>query len=112
MGPARRSRYDRRVRRLLTWIVVTLGIAALVRRLRSRSHVDEIAPPAPADSGDPANELRRKLDESRATEPAGGASPAAEPDDPAAAATVEERRASVHEQGRSTLDEMRGPDES
>jgi hypothetical protein len=100
------------VRRLLTWIVVTLGIAALVRRLRQRAEPDELAP-ATEGAGDPADELRRKLEESRAEENAApGSAPAPEPEPTAKVeATVEERRASVHEQGRSTLDEMRGPDE-
>jgi hypothetical protein len=98
------------VRRFLTWIVVTLGIAALVRRLRSRSQADEITT---APVGDPADELRRKLEQSRAEEAAmPGSAPAPEPEPTAKVeATVEERRASVHEQGRSTLNEMRGPDE-
>jgi len=90
------------MRRLLTWVVVTLGIAAIVRRLRRRGQVDETTAPV-ADQDDPADELRQKLAESRSDEP-----PAEEP--PAAPeASVEDRRADVHEQGRSTLDEMREP---
>jgi hypothetical protein len=90
------------VRRLLTWVVVTLGIAAIARRLRRRSAKTEIAAPPP--ETDPADELRQKLVESR-TEDA---------DEPATATetqSVEARRAEVHDQGRSTLDEMRS-DES
>ena len=38
------GRYHRLVRRLLTWVVVTLGIAALIRRLRRRSRDQEARP--------------------------------------------------------------------
>jgi hypothetical protein len=97
------------VRRLLTWAVVSLGVAALARRLRQRrSAQDAVAEQEqgvavePDADDDPADELRRKLAESRAEEePA--EPPVSEP------ATVEERRAEVHEQGRSALDEMREP---
>jgi hypothetical protein len=88
------------VRKLVTWALVTLGIAALVRRLRRRRGAAEAEAPA----ADPAAELRRKLDETRATEP----EPAAEP----VTASVDERRAEVHDQGRAALDEMREPAES
>jgi hypothetical protein len=90
------------VRRLLTWAVVSLGIAALVRRLRRRSAQTEIAPAPP--ETDPADELRQKLAASRTEEET---TTAAAPETP----SVEERRAAVHEQGRSTLDDMR-PDDS
>jgi hypothetical protein len=95
------------MRKLLTWIVVTLGIAALVRRLKRRGAEPEpsyVEPPA----ADPADELRQKLAESRSADepqeaPSAGEAPAEE--------TVEERRAEVHDQGRATLDEMRPSDE-
>jgi hypothetical protein len=79
---------------------VTLGVAALVRKLRRRAE----APPAPAEpetsaASDHADELRRKLAESRVDEP-GPASAAPE-------GSVEERRADVHAEGRAKLDEMR-----
>ena len=90
------------MRRLLTWAVVTLGIAALVRRLRRRSAQPEIAAQPP--EADPADELRQKLAASR-TEETAAAEPAA-PETP----SVEERRAAVHDQGRSTLDDMRPDD--
>ena len=85
------------MRRLLTWIVVTIGIAALVRRLRRRNQQDEAVLGEAED--DPADELRRTLADSRSDD---------EP--PAPAASVGERRSSVHEEGRSTLEEMRGTD--
>lgn len=95
-----------RVRRLIRWTLVTLGIVALVRWLRRRG--EEPAAPTPS-AGDPADELRRKLAESR-----GEAEPvAASPTPPnETAETVEARRAEVHEQGRSVLSEMAPPDEA
>jgi hypothetical protein len=94
------------MRRLLTWILVTLGIAAIARRLRRRGRQDEITTAPQGD--DPADELRRKLAASRAEEPT-PPEPAEPPVSPEE--SVEGRRADVHEQGRSTLDEMRS-DES
>jgi len=93
------------MRRLLTWLVVTVGIGALVRRLRrprKPALVEPTRPPAAGD--DPADELRRKLAESRTEEAPEAAPPAEE--------TIEDRRADVHEQGRAALDDMRDSDES
>lgn len=89
------------MRKLVTWIVVTVGIAALVRKLRRRraaESADTGAPPGEAGpdaggAGDPADELRRKLAETRE-------------DEPVADATLEERRTEVHDEGRAALDEM------
>ncbi len=89
------------MRRLLTWLVVTVGIGALARRLKRRrepARVEPVRPPAAAD--DPADELRRKLAASRAEEEAPG--PPEPPEE-----TVEDRRADVHDQGRAALDDMR-----
>jgi hypothetical protein len=90
------------VRKLLKWIVVTVGITALVRWFRRRRAEPEIAAPA---TGDPADELRQKLAESREPEEPGEAPAASE-------SSVEERRADVHGQGRATLDEMQPSDET
>jgi hypothetical protein len=84
------------MRRRLTWLLVTLGIAALIRRLR-RSKEPELET---HETDDPADELRRKLAESRSDEE--DAPSPESPDD-----TVEERRADVHQEGRAALDEMR-----
>jgi hypothetical protein len=86
------------MRKLATWVVVTLGIAALLHRLKRRraASAEPDAPPAPA--ADPADELRRKLAESRTA----SAAPEAVPE-----ATVSERRADVHDEARTALDEMR-----
>jgi hypothetical protein len=96
------------MRRLLKWLVISLGIAALVRKLRSRRAAPEQATePAveatPAD--DPADELRRKLAETREPEAATA------PEDASPEGSVEERRADVHDQGRATLEEMRSAGE-
>ena len=95
------------MRRLLTWLVVSLGIAALIRRLRRSSGPAETAPAeqpaAAAADDDPADELRRKLAEARVDEEPAAVSPTP--------VTVEERRAEVHGQGRSALEEMRETDE-
>ena len=90
------------MRRRLTWLLVTLGIAALIRRLR-RKPEPELATSQP---DDPADELRRKLADSRTI---------MEDDEPPPAppeATIEERRGDVHEQGRAALDEMRDSESS
>ena len=89
------------MRRRLTWLLVTLGIAALIRRLRRRAEPDLHT----HETADPADELRRKLADSRTD-----VEDAPPPEPPAD--TVEERRADVHEQGRAALDEMNEPEES
>ena len=90
------------MRRLLKWTIVTLGIAALVHWFKRRGNEAAVPPSAAAD--DPADELRRKLAESRVD---------LEPDAPPAPATetVDERRAGVHELGRSALSQMAPSDE-
>lgn len=89
------------VRTLLRWLVVTLGIAALVRWLRRRSESPAPAPAEPLE--DPADELRRKLAESRAVQ---------ETAPPQPSTSVEERRSEVHAQGRAALSEMTPSDEA
>ena len=93
-----------RMRKLLKWIIVTIGVTALVHWFRQRGADDEVlAPPEPAD--DPADDLRRKLAEARESD-----APEEAPDMPDG--SVEGRRADVHEQGQAALDEMKSPDES
>jgi hypothetical protein len=91
------------MRRLVTWGLVTLGIAALARRLRRRREgiapgQQSTAPTAPVE--DPAGELRRKLAETRSQDDSSTAEVV--PD-----ATVADRRAEVHDEGRAALEEMR-----
>ena len=74
-------------------LLVVTGLAALVAYfLRRRS-------PAPKPiEADPAEELRRKLDETRGR-----------PDDPTEPATdLDDRRQEVHDRARAAADEMRG----
>jgi hypothetical protein len=105
------------MRKLLAWVVVTVGIAALVRRLRRRgepepdSFVDtavatpkDAGAPQPEDTRDPADELRRKLASAR--DEAGLTDAPAKPDAAEAGETVDALRADVHEQGRAAIDEM------
>jgi hypothetical protein len=115
------------MRKLLTWIVVTLGLAALIRKLRGRHRTDE---PPPGTDVDPADELRRTIAVTREDEmPVPGVPPGPEPqideptldepttDEPgidesgvseprADEPGVDERRASVHDQGRAAIEEM------
>ena len=89
------------MRKLLTWLLVTLGVAALVRRLRRRRG-EPALPPAAPQTTDPAQELRRKLEESRSDTALSEAS---------LEVPVSERRAEVHDEGRAALDEMRARDQ-
>lgn len=99
-----RARYHRVVvRKLLAWIVVTLGIAALVRKLKRGGGPAEVEGAADAADQDPADELRRKLADSRGDAAPAAAEPGA---DETAEPTVEERRHEVHDQGRAALEEM------
>jgi hypothetical protein len=97
------------MRRLVKWAVVTLGVAALVRWLRRRDRT--AGAPAVEHADDPAEELKRKLAESRATDDE--TESAIEDVEPPAAPTssVEERRAAVHDEARSALSEMTPSDE-
>ena len=87
-----------------------MGIAALARLVaarRSRTPAPALPVPSPA-AADPAEELRRKLAESRDT---GGS--AAEPQEPSAPReSLEERRARVHamaQEALSAMDDLEGP---
>lgn len=90
------------MRKLIKLALITLGIRAFLRWRKSRQGVQA---PAQVPAADPADELRRKLAETRDDHEA--PSVAAEPP----VATVTDRRADVHEQGRATLDAMKSSDE-
>jgi hypothetical protein len=97
-----RGRYHRPVRKLIKIALVALGIRALLGWWKRRqAPVQTASTTLPA--ADPADELRQKLAESREETS----------DEPPAApeASVEERRADVHEQGRAALGEMKPSDE-
>ena len=84
------------------WLAGAAGAAiAVYRKLRPAS------PPPPAPADDPrAEELRRKLEESR-TVVEEQHEEVASPETPVDEADVESRRAAVHERARAAADEMR-----
>ena len=86
------------MRKLIKIALVALGIRAFLRWRKRRRAEQEL---------DAGQQLRQKLADSRADE--GAVEPGAEaPTD----ASVEERRAEVHTQGRATVDEMTPSDEA
>jgi hypothetical protein len=89
------------MRRSLTWLGVAAGALAFWRwRLRRQKP----APPAPED---PAEELKRKLAESRSEQPPAPPEPERpRPDQPQA--SLDERRRAVHDRARQAIDEMLG----
>ena len=92
------------MRRSLTWLGLTVGALAFWRwRLRRQK-------PAPSGAEDPADELKRRLAESRSAEPPAAPEPeaadASEPDQ--AEPSLDERRRAVHDRARQTMDEMLG----
>ena len=93
------------MRRFFAWLGCLLGALWIFRWFRRGS------PPEPA--VDPAEELRRKLEESRSDEAAPAAPPLAEAEEPEAPeAGLDERRRAVHDRGRAAIDAMRvRPDE-
>ena len=80
------------MRKRLLLLAGLAGVIGLVWRRRRRPAA---ALPAP----DPADELRRKLDQTRER-----ATP--EPDSPGPSDDLEARRRSVHERGRQAVEEM------
>lgn len=92
------------MRKALASLAGLLGLAALARALRRRPP----ARPAPA-APDPADELRRRLEQARADEPAAAAQ--AKPGPPTEPVSLEERRARVHARAQEAIDLMREPGE-
>ena len=91
------------MRRALAWTAAIIGVAALVRWLRARSRA---ATTASAEAvADPADELRRALEQSRADE---GGGPEVMPT--AGEASVDERRANVHARAEGAIARMREGD--
>jgi hypothetical protein len=88
------------MRRFLAGVGFAMGLAWLFRWRRKPAAAQ--APPV-----DPAEELKRKLAESRAPEPEPEPEPAEEPTAP-----LDERRRAVHERARAAIDEMRGRDQA
>jgi hypothetical protein len=85
-------------------LLALLGGIALLRAWLGRRRTQE----APGELDPRADELRRRLDESRALAEEPGADDFTSGETPVDA---EDRRRGVHERGRSAIDEMRG-DES
>jgi hypothetical protein len=95
------------MRRGLAWLAGVLGLLALWRWRRR----GETAPEPPA--SDPADDLRARLEQARATEDDRDEFDAAEGqtvDEAGEPLSLDERRRAVHEQARQTLGEMRGTD--
>jgi hypothetical protein len=92
------------MRRFVTWLGLAVGAFAFWRwHLHRRKSTTPTA-------ADPAEELKRKLAESRAEEPVAPASPGPEPDRAAEEPqpSLDERRRAVHDRGRQAIDEMLG----
>ena len=104
------------MRRLIGWMAGLAGIAALAKVLHKRPQPALPSGSQPSDGDDPAEELRRKLAEARATAATTPvASPVTEPADADETAptgpSLEERRADVHARAQEAIDAMREPTE-
>ena len=94
------------MRRLVKIALIALGIRWFLKRRKRRREEREAAQLAPAPATlapDPADELRQKLAASRAEADPEEAEPTP--------ASVADRRADVHAQGRAALDAMTSSDE-
>ena len=87
------------MRKLIKLAIVAFGIRAFLRWRKSRNEAAQTTSPPAESAADPADELRRKLAESREDDTPLDA-------DAPPTVAVAERRADVHEQGRATVDEM------
>jgi hypothetical protein len=76
-----------------------MGLAWLFRWRRKPA-------PVAVPDADPAEELKRKLAESRGPDPEPVAAPEPEPEAPAA--PLDERRQAVHDRARAAIEDMRG----
>ena len=90
------------MRKLIKIALVALGIRAFLRWRKRRRAEQEPKAAAPQSPPDPADQLRQKLAESRAEDGA----VEGETETRSLDVSVEERRAEVHAQGRTTVDEM------
>ena len=92
------------VRRLFGWMAGLVSIAALARVLARRRRHERHAAELPAVAQDPADELRRKLSETREAAGATETSGPSEPTEPAE--TLEERRSRVHAKAQEAIEAM------
>jgi len=88
------------MRRLLTWLGVTAGALLVFRGLFRRRK----KAPAAESAVDPADELKRKLAESRTDEEAPAPAAESETTQP----SLDERRRAVHDKARAAIDDMLG----
>ena len=98
------------MRRLIGWTAGVVGVAALARMLARRRPAPKPVAAPPAD--DHAEALRRKLDETRASDAASApTSPADVEDveDEAPRESLENRRARVHAKAQEAIDAMQEP---
>ena len=94
------------MRRLFGWVAGLVGIAAAARYLARRSRATTPSPTPSTTQADPAEALRRKLDEAR-TEPSAPADTATAEEAPRE--TLDERRARVHAKAEAAIAEMQEP---
>jgi hypothetical protein len=88
------------MRRLLTWLGLGAGALAFLRWRRGRTYTPEDA--------DPAEELKRKLAESRSDAPPSPPEPEPAPVPEEPQASLDERRRAVHDKARAAIDDMLG----
>jgi hypothetical protein len=95
------------MKRMLAWLGGALGVVALLRLRRRRAEL------SPAPVADPADELKRKLEEARAAADDRDDFDAAEGqpvDEIEPTRSLAERRQAVHEKAREALGEMKAPE--
>jgi hypothetical protein len=92
----------------LAWITGGIVVTGAYAWRKLRAPYAEPEGEAPAEADTRADELRRRLEESRALVEERDDFEAGET--PLDSADPDERRRSVHEQGRAAVDEMRGED--
>ena len=101
------------MRRRLFWLLAIAGFVWLWLRSGGRRPQPVVHTPP---GGDPADRLRRKLDESKdrgeaeappAEGPAGAKAVASEPPAPAVSEDLDAKRREIHERARSAAEEMR-----
>ena len=98
------------MRRLIGWTAGVVGVAALARMLARRRPAPKPVAAPPAD--DHAEALRRKLDETRASDAASASTstaPVDDVEDEAPRESLENRRARVHAKAQEAIDAMQEP---
>jgi hypothetical protein len=95
------------MKRLLAWIGGALGLLAFLRLRRRRVELP------PAQTSDPADELKRRLEEAREAADDRDEFDAAEGqpvDEIEPTRSIAERRQAVHDKAKEALGEMKSPD--